>query len=78
MKVPMRELIEDCRMSQDSIGGVVECAIKGVPVGIGSPMFDGVENVIASMIFGVPAVKGIEFGSGFEGSKHKGSENNVQ
>ena len=75
-EVPMRELIEDCRMSQDSIGGVVECAIKGVPVGIGSPMFDGVENVIASMIFGVPAVKGIEFGSGFEGSKHKGSENN--
>lgn len=72
----MRELIESCRMSQDSIGGVVECAVVGVPVGIGSPMFGGVENVIASIVFGVPAVKGIEFGSGFDGSKYKGSENN--
>lgn len=54
----MRELIEDCRMSQDSIGGVVECAIKGVPVGIGSPMFDGVENVIASMILVFQQLRG--------------------
>lgn len=75
-EAPMRDLIESCRMSQDSIGGVVECAITGVPVGIGSPMFGGVENIISSIVFGVPAVKGIEFGSGFDGSKHKGSENN--
>lgn len=73
---PMRALIENCRMSQDSIGGVIECAVTGVPVGLGSPMFGGVENVISSIVFGVPAVKGIEFGSGFEGSKHRGSENN--
>lgn len=75
-EAPMRELIESCRMSRDSVGGVVECAITGVPVGIGSPMFGGVENIISSIVFGVPAVKGIEFGSGFDGSKHKGSENN--
>lgn len=75
-EAPMRELIESCRMSQDSIGGVIECAVTGVPVGIGSPMFGGVENVIASIMFGVPAVKGIEFGSGFDGSRLRGSENN--
>lgn len=75
-EAPMRELIESCRMSRDSVGGVVECAITGVPVGIGSPMFGGVENIISSIVFGVPAVKGIEFGSGFDGSKHKGSKNN--
>lgn len=75
-EAPMRELIESCRMSQDSIGGVVECAVTGVPVGIGSPIFGGVENIISSIVFGVPAVKGIEFGSGFDGSKHRGSENN--
>ena len=72
----MRALIEECRLSGDSIGGTVECAITGMPVGIGSPMFYGVENVLSSVIFGVPAVKGIEFGSGFEGSSLRGSENN--
>lgn len=72
----MRALIEECRMSQDSIGGTVECAITGVPVGVGSPMFDGIENVISSIIFGIPAVKGIEFGSGFESAKLRGSQNN--
>lgn len=72
----MRELIEQCRMSQDSIGGTIECAVTGMPVGAGSPMFEGVENVIASIIFGIPAVKGIEFGSGFDGAKLRGSQNN--
>lgn len=73
---PMRELIELCRMEQDSIGGTVECAITGMPAGAGSPMFDGIENVVSSVVFGVPAVKGIEFGSGFEGSALRGSQNN--
>ena len=72
----MRELIEECRMSQDSIGGTIECAVTGMPVGAGSPMFDGVENVVSSIVFGIPAVKGIEFGSGFEGTKLRGSQNN--
>lgn len=75
-EAPMRELIEQCRMEQDSIGGTVECAIKGMPAGAGSPIFYGIENVIASIIFGIPAVKGIEFGSGFAGSALKGSQNN--
>jgi len=72
----MRELIEECRMSNDSIGGTIECAVTGMPVGAGSPMFDGVENVVSSIVFGIPAVKGIEFGSGFDGSKLRGSQNN--
>lgn len=72
----MRSLIEECRMSQDSIGGTIECAVTGMPAGAGSPMFGGIENVISSIVFGIPAVKGIEFGSGFEGSKSRGSQNN--
>lgn len=72
----MRELIEECRLAQDSIGGTVECAVTGMPAGAGSPMFGGIENVLSSVIFGIPAVKGIEFGSGFEGAALRGSENN--
>ncbi len=75
-EAPMRELIEQCRMEQDSIGGTVECAVTGMPAGAGSPMFGGIENVLSSILFGVPAVKGVEFGSGFEGSLLRGSENN--
>ncbi len=72
----MRALIEDCRLSLDSIGGTIECAVKGLPAGIGSPMFDGMENVISSIVFGIPAIKGIEFGSGFDVAEMRGSENN--
>lgn len=60
----------------DSIGGVVECIVQGMPSGLGNPMFGGVENVISSIVFGVPAVKGIEFGSGFAGAHLRGSQNN--
>lgn len=72
----MREAIEAARMELDSVGGVVECASIGFPGGVGSPMFDGVENRLASILFGIPAVKGVEFGAGFSAARMRGSENN--
>ncbi len=60
----------------DSVGGSIECAVLNLPVGIGEPMFDGLENSIAQTIFAVPAVKGIEFGAGFSVCEMRGSENN--
>ena len=68
--------IENARADCDSVGGVIECAVFGLPAGLGGPMFDGVEGVISKIVFGIPAVKGIEFGSGFAGSAVRGSENN--
>lgn len=72
----MRELINSARTAQDSVGGIVECAAVGVPAGIGSPMMDGLENVISRLVFAIPAVKGIEFGNGFACAELFGSENN--
>lgn len=72
----MRAEVEAARLEMDSVGGVVECAVTGLPVGIGEPMFDGVEGTIAKAVFGVPAVKGIEFGAGFELAKMRGSASN--
>ncbi len=72
----MREQVEKARMSLDSIGGTIECAVTGIEAGLGEPMFEGVEGVIAKAVFGVPAVKGIEFGKGFELSKMRGSQSN--
>lgn len=60
----------------DSVGGILETAVHGLPAGIGEPWFDGVEGVIARAVYGIPAVKGIEFGAGFNLSKMKGSEAN--
>ena len=60
----------------DSIGGAIECAVVGLPVGLGGGMFGGVENILSSAMFSIPAVKGIEFGSGFEGCLKHGSEYN--
>lgn len=72
----MRLVVEDARMSLDSVGGTVECIVTGMPVGIGGPLFEGIEGQLAKAMFGIPAVKGIEFGKGFESAKIKGSENN--
>ncbi len=72
----MKELIDTVRAEKDSIGGVIECVVTGLPAGIGDPMFDGMENRIAGIVFGIPAVKGIEFGAGFEAAKKRGSSNN--
>ena len=72
----MREAIAKARAEGDSVGGVLECVVRGLPAGIGEPMFDGLENQIARMVFAIPAVKGIEFGAGFAAAGLRGSENN--
>ncbi len=72
----MYDDIAKARESLDSVGGVVECAITNVPAGVGSPMFEGLENTIAQLAFGIPAVKGIEFGSGFNAPNMLGSQHN--
>ena len=72
----MQQAIEQAREEGDSVGGIVECRITGVKAGIGSPIFDGLENQIARIVFAVPAVKGIEFGAGFTSAAMRGSENN--
>ena len=72
----MQEAIEQARKEGDSVGGVIECAITGLPVGLGEPMFGGMEGRIAQIVYGIPAVKGVEFGAGFAATQMRGSENN--
>ena len=72
----MQQAILKAKKASDSVGGIIECFATGLPVGLGDPMFDGMENRIAQILFGIPAVKGVEFGSGFACANLMGSEHN--
>lgn len=72
----MQQAITAARAEGDSVGGVIECAVTGLDIGLGEHMFNGVESRIASILFSVPAVKGVEFGAGFGAAALLGSENN--
>ena len=76
IKNDMQSKIREVKLDGDSIGGTIECAIIGIPVGIGNPIFDNIESKISSIIFSIPGVKGIDFGSGFDSSFMKGSQHN--
>lgn len=75
-RTDITEAVEEALATGDSIGGLIECRCSGLPAGLGEPFFDSVEAMVAHMIFSVPATKGIEFGSGFEAARMKGSEHN--
>ena len=72
----MLAAIREAKGAGDSLGGVVECAVLGLPAGLGDPIFGGMENRIAALIFGIPAVKGVEFGAGFAAAGMRGSQHN--
>ena len=72
----MKSAILSSRHDGDSLGGIIECVSVGLPVGFGEPIFGSLESDLSKAIFSIPAVKAVEFGSGFDGSKRRGSENN--
>ena len=72
----MQQTIEHARLDGDSTGGVIRCFATGVPAGLGNPMFSGVENRLSSALFGIPAVRGVSFGEGFDAAAMRGSEHN--
>ena len=72
----MKAAIAAAKEEGDSLGGVVECAVFGLPAGLGGPLFEGLESRIAALLYAVPAVKGVEFGAGFAAARLRGSENN--
>jgi len=74
----MKSHILEIKNQGDSCGGIIETIIKGLPIGVGEPWFESIESKLSSIIFSIPAVKGIEFGRGFQASKMKGSEHNDQ
>ena len=72
----MKDAIDQAKNEGDSLGGVIECIVTGLPAGLGDPMFGGMEGRIAQIVYGIPAVKGVSFGSGFQAATMRGSENN--
>jgi chorismate synthase len=72
----IEKAIDDALAAKDSIGGIVECIAENMPIGLGEPFFDSLESKISHIVFAIPAIKGIEFGSGFSAAKMKGSEHN--
>ncbi len=74
----VEKAIDNALKNEDSIGGIVECNAKNIPVGLGEPFFNSVESVLSHIVFSIPAIKGIEFGSGFSAAKMYGSEHNDQ
>ena len=76
--IKMKEAIAEAKADGDSVGGLIECIATGLPAGLGDPMFGGMESRIAKIVYGIPAVKGLNFGSGFAGAYMRGSENNDQ
>ena len=72
----MQVEIQDAHKNGDSVGGIIECAITGLPAGLGEPMFGGVESRVAQIVYGIPAVKSLEFGIGAAAAYRHGSENN--
>lgn len=72
----MKEAILKAKAQGDSLGGIIECVVSGAPAGLGETMFGGMESRISQLVFGIPAVKGVEFGAGFAAARLRGSENN--
>ncbi len=72
----IEKAVEQAIEMDDSIGGIVECRVNNVPVGLGEPFFDSLESQLSHIVFAIPAIKGIEFGSGFAATTMKGSEHN--
>jgi chorismate synthase len=72
----MEQAIIEAKKEGDSLGGIVECVALNLPVGVGEPLFDALDADLAKALFGVPAVKGVEFGAGFDATRMRGSENN--
>ena len=71
-----KEALDEAMQRGDSLGGIIECRLKNVPVGIGDPFFDSVESQISHLIFSIPGIRGIEFGDGFAASRMYGSQHN--